>query len=37
MALIRNLLENIQLVDPCAIMHVADEAGVLSLLAQKPK
>jgi hypothetical protein len=34
---IKNLLENIQLVDPCAIMHAGDETGGAKPLAQKPK
>jgi hypothetical protein len=34
---IRNLLENIQLVDPLAIMHAVDESGAPSLLAPSRK
>jgi len=34
---IGNLLENIQLVDPLAIMHAVDESGAPSLLAPSRK
>ena len=34
---IGNLLENIQLVDPLAIMHAVDESGAPSLLAPRRK